>query len=66
MPYVGWVFPTSPQKPTLPNSNSIMGNGKIINENWEQNKELQFKLLIELGFKLRLIPIFHFRNISAS
>lgn len=34
------------------------GNEK--NGKWQQNKELEISLLIGLGFKLALVPIFHF------
>ena len=30
------------------------------NEKWEQNRELEIKLLIGLGFKLGFVPIFYF------
>ena len=33
--------------------------GKWENEIWEQNRELEMKLLIELGFKLGYVTIFH-------
>ena len=34
------------------------GNGKI--KKWEQNRELEMKLLIGLGIKLGFVPILHF------
>ena len=34
--------------------------GERENEKWEQNKELEIKLLIGLGFKRGLVSILHF------
>ena len=34
--------------------------GEQENEKWEQNKELEMKLLIGLGFKWSFVSIFHF------
>ena len=35
-------------------------HGELGNEKWKQNRELEMKLLIRLGFNLGFLPIFHF------
>ena len=35
-------------------------HGERKNEKWEQNKDLEMKWMIGLGFKLGFVPIFHF------
>ena len=35
-------------------------DGERKNEKWEQNRELEMKLLIGLGFKSSFVPIFYF------
>ena len=39
-------------------TNTGTGNGERENEKWGQNRELEIKLLIELGFNKVLFPFF--------